>query len=31
MLSDEFLNGDIVADRNRVWFERLNEPTPKLR
>jgi ribosomal protein S18 acetylase RimI-like enzyme len=31
MLSDEFLDGDLVADRAEVWIERLTSPIPNQR
>jgi len=31
MLSDRYLNGDLVRERTRIWIDRLQNPQPKQR
>ena len=31
LLSDEYLDGDVVAERTKIWVERLTTPNPKQR
>jgi GNAT superfamily N-acetyltransferase len=31
MLSDEYLDGDLLGERSRIWIERLTAPMPRQR
>ena len=31
MLSDSYLDGDLVGERTRIWIDRLTNPPPKQR